>query len=160
MKNDSGIRIFVDAHVFDGEFQGTRTFIKEIYTIFARKNDVQLYLGAHNIDNLKESFSESENVHFVKYKSTSTLRRLLYETPAIIKKYDIQYAHFQYISPIQKDCKFIVTIHDLLFIEYPREFPFLYRWTRRLIFKISAVKADIVTTVSQYSKSSIQKHFG
>jgi glycosyltransferase involved in cell wall biosynthesis len=160
MKKNPVIRIFVDAHVFDGEFQGTRTFIKGIYTILARKDDVQLYLGAHNTDNLKKDFSESGNVHFVKYKSTSGFWRLLYETPAIIKKYNIQYAHFQYISPLQKGCKFIVTIHDLLFIDFPREFPFLYRSIRSLIFKISAVNADIVTTVSQYSKSSIQKHFG
>ncbi len=119
------------------------------------------YIWAHTIhDNLKKEFAGSGNVHFVKYKSTASLQRLLYETPAIIKEYNIQYAHFQYISPFRKRCKFIVTIHDLLFIDYPREFPFIYRWTRRFIFKRSALKADIVTTVSQYSKNAIQKHFG
>lgn len=56
MNNNSGIKIFVDAHVFDGEFQGTRTFIKGIYTILARHDDVQLYLGASNTDNLKKNF--------------------------------------------------------------------------------------------------------
>lgn len=160
MNNNSCIRIFVDAHVFDGEFQGTRTFIKGIYTILAQNQDIQLYLGARNIDNLKKDFPALDNIHFVRYRSTSSVRRLFYEIPVLIKKYNIHYAHFQYISPPRKTCKFIVTIHDLLFIDYPREFPFLYRWTRAFIFRRSALKADIVTTVSQYSKNSIQKHFG
>jgi glycosyltransferase involved in cell wall biosynthesis len=160
MKNNSVIRIFVDAHVFDGEFQGTRTFIKGLYTLLARKDNIELYLAAYNTDNLKKDFPGPGNIHFVKYKSTSKLQRLLYETPALIRKYKIQYAHFQYISPLQKGCKFIVTIHDLLFIDYPQDFPFLYRWSRRLMFKRSAARADIVTTVSQYSRSAIQRHFG
>ena len=160
MTNNSAIRIFVDAHVFDGEFQGTRTFIKGIYTILARKEHVELYMGAHNIANLKKDFSDLGIVHFVQYKSASSLKRLFYEIPAIIRKYDIHYAHFQYISPLQKSCKFIVTIHDLLFLDYPGEFPFLYRLPRSSIFRISAIRADIVTTVSKYSRCSIQKHFG
>ena len=159
MKSNLPIRIFVDAHVFDGEFQGTRTFIKGIYTMLALKKDLHIYLGAHNVDILKREFSPSANISLVKYKSKSSMVRLLYEIPALIRKYKIHYAHFQYISPIQKPCKFIVTIHDLLFIDYPQEFPYFYRWTRTFIFKQSSVTADILSTVSQYSKDSIKRHF-
>lgn len=159
MKSSLPIKIFVDAHVFDGEFQGTRTFIKGIYTILAAKADVHLYLGANNIDILKTEFPAASNISYIKYKSKSSLGRLLYEIPAIIKKHNIQYAHFQYISPLRKTCKFIVTIHDLLFIDYPQEFPFLYRWIRTVIFRLSSVRADILSTVSQYSKECIHKHF-
>jgi glycosyltransferase involved in cell wall biosynthesis len=159
MESNSRLKIFVDAHVFDGEFQGTRTFIKGIYSILATKPDLQLFLGAHNIDTLKKEFSENGNISFIKYKNKSSLRRLLFEIPSLIKKHHIRYAHFQYISPVIKNCKFIVTIHDLLFIDYPQEFPLLYRITRSVIFRLSAVRADIVSTVSQYSKSSMHRHF-
>ena len=144
MNSDGSIKIFVDAHVFDGEFQGTRTFIKGIYSILAEKSDLQIFLAAHDIENLRSEFAKNEKIVFIQYKTRSSLTRLLYEIPSILRKYEIHYAHFQYISPFIKRCRYIVTIHDLLFMEYPREFPLLYRLTRSIIFKRSTATADIV----------------
>ena len=159
MKMGDAIKLFVDAHVFDDEFQGSRTFIKEIYSILSTKDDVHVYLGAYNTDNLKKYFQDAKNISFVKYKSTSHFIRLIYDIPVIIKKYKIQYAHFQYIVPLFKNCKFIVTTHDLLFNEYPQEFSLLYRMVKNFLFKRGVKKANILTTVSEYSKRSIQKYF-
>jgi glycosyltransferase involved in cell wall biosynthesis len=153
------IRLFVDAHVFDKGFEGTRTFIKGIYSEMANYNDVELFLAAADVENLKRSF-HGKNIVFIKYKTSGSFLRLAYEIPAMIRKYKIDYAHFQYVSPWIQNCKFIVTTHDLLFKEYPQVFPWHYRIMRSFLFKQSAVKADILTTVSEYSKQSIQKHFG
>ena len=152
------IRLFVDAHVFDKGFEGTRTFIKGIYSEMANYNDVELFLAAQDVENLKKAFPE-KNIRFIKYK-TSGFLRLMYEMPAIIRRYEIDYAHFQYVSPWIQNCKFIVTTHDLLFKEYPQEFPWHYRMMRSYLFKRSAVKANILTTVSEYSKESIHRQFG
>lgn len=159
MKTQVTIKIFVDAHVFDGKYQGSRTFIKEIYNILAAKEDVQLYLGAYDTGNLQQYFAGNENIHFVRYRSRSAFIRLIYDIPSIIKKHGIQYAHFQYIIPPLKNCRFIVTTHDLVFNESPQDFPLLYRLFKNFLFKRSAKKADILTTVSSYSKRSIQKFF-
>src|SRR5882724_11334972 len=121
------VKLFVDAHVFDGKYQGTRTFIKEIYTIIAQKPGILLYLGANDTDNLKKYFPEQPNIFFIKYKSSSGLVRLVSDIPSIIKKNGIQYAHFQYIVPPIKNCRFIDTVHDVIFNEYPDEFSFIYR---------------------------------
>ena len=102
MESNSGIRIFVDAHVFDGEFQGTRTFIKGIYTILARKNDVQLYLGAHNTGNLKKDFSGLGNVHFVKYKSTVNPAEATLRNPCHNKKIQHTICAFSIHFPASK----------------------------------------------------------
>lgn len=157
---DVRTRIFVDAHCFDTEYQGTRTFIKGIYSFLAQKQNVHLFLGSFDNDNLKKAFPVSSNVTFVQYKSKSTFLRLAIEIPFTVRKYKIHYVHCQYITPFIKNCKHIVTIHDVLFEEYPKEFPAGYRLIRKFLFKRSARKADIVTTVSGYSKKSIQKHFG
>ncbi|HYM93737.1 MAG TPA: glycosyltransferase family 1 protein, partial [Chitinophagaceae bacterium] len=151
--------MFADAHVFDKEYQGTRTFIKEIYTHLAQKKDLAIYLGAYDIDNLRNIFSGFDNIHFLKYKSRSRFKRLLYDIPSVLGKYKIDYAHFQYISPLVKKCKYIVTIHDLLIYEYPKEFPLSYKILKKILFKRSASRADILTTVSAYSKKSIEKYF-
>ncbi len=160
MKSSGTIKLFVDAHVFDGKYQGSRTFIKELYSIIATMQDVQLHMGAYDINNLKNIFGDAGNIQFIKYRSRSAFIRLAFDIPRIIKRYQVDFAHFQYISPLFKNCRFIVTTHDLVFNEFPKEFPLWYRLVKNRLFKISAKKADILTTVSDYSKKSIEKYFG
>ena len=160
MMPNKAIRLFADAHVFDGEHQGSRTNIKELYTRLALNSSLQLFMAAYDIDNLKKEFSGCNNITFIKYTTKSSVWRLLVQIPALIKKYKIDYAHFQYIVPLYKNCRFIVTIHDALFNDYPQFFPSLYRWQKNLLYGLAAKRADILTTVSDYSKQTIMKHFG
>ncbi len=152
--------IFVDAHVFDKEHQGTKTFIREIYRRMSQKPDIRLILAANNIQNLKDEFGESANIEFVKYQSTSAYKRLGVELPKILKSLKPDYAHFQYVVPPVKYCKYIVTTHDLLFRDFPNEFPLSYRVSKNILFQYSLNKSDVITTVSEYSKQAISKHYG
>ncbi len=153
------LKLFVDTHVFDGKFQGTRTYLEGIYTNMVRHRDVDFYFAAQNLDNLKAVFGEAENIHYVKLNSTNSIIRLAVEIPSIIKHLNIDYAHFQYISPLRKVCKEIVTIHDLLFLDYPEYFPKTYKVKNGFLFKRSARRADILLTVSQFSREEITRHF-
>ena len=158
----STVKIFVDAHVFDDEYQGTRTFIRGLYSVIAYENQFQLYFAAKNIENLKYELREIcdfSNVHFLQLKSNNKFTRLLFEIPRLIKVNEIDFAHFQYIVPPIKNCKYIVTIHDLLFMDYKREFSLFYRLSKRFLFKYAALRSEFVTTVSNYSRDAIKKHF-
>jgi glycosyltransferase involved in cell wall biosynthesis len=157
MNNDSRINLFVDAHVFDQLPQGTLTFIREIYLQIAGRPGIRLFLGAHDTDRLAGVFPPGESVVLVKYASTSGLSRLLFEVPAIIRKYDIDYAHFQYMTPLWKNCKQIVTVHDVIFNDFPDEFSRWYRMRKRLLYGLAAWRSDILTTVSDFSGASIRK---
>lgn len=150
------IKIFVDAHVFDGIPQGTVTYLAGLYSELIKDSRFQLYIGS-NEKVTAESFLGSNNFVHIKYNTHSKLKRLLYTIPKALKENKIDYAHFQYIAPIQKPCKYIITIHDLLFLEYSKSFPFLYRIKNAILFYISGKRADIVTTVSAYSKESIHR---
>lgn len=154
----SRIKILVDAHVFDGEFQGSRTFIENIYKALINNysDKFQFYFAAHNIATLKKIFGEEHE--YLQLKSTNKYSRLLFEFPSLIKQYKIDWAHFQYISPLFKTCKYIVTCHDVLFERYPQYFPLSYRLSKHLLFKRSAKNSDLLTTVSRYSKNEIA-HF-
>lgn len=156
------MRLLIDAHVFDEAPQGTRTYIKGIYTaMLAMEIDgLELYFCARDIDNLKKEFGEHRQAHYVQLKATSSIVRLAIEFPFIILKHKIHVAHFQYVSPLIKCCKEVVTIHDVLFLDFPNYFPFSYRFINGLLFKWSALKADLVLTVSSFSKQAIRKHFG
>jgi len=159
MTEKPSIKLFIDAHVFDNEHQGSRTFIKELYNHLACRKDIEFYFGAFNVEILKQNFPRLENIHFIKYRFRKSILRLLFDIPSIIKQYGIGYAHFQYIVPLQKNCCFIVTTHDVLFNDFPKNFSFWYRFNKNLLYKNAAEKADILTTVSEYSKATLQKYF-
>lgn len=161
MTSHSNIKLFIDGHSFDKEFQGTRTFIREIYYEMSKLTDkVSFYIGANDIENLKKEFAFMRNCHFVQYSSSSAMQRLNVDIPRIIKKHGIQLAHFQYIAPFRKYCNYIVTTHDILFNDFKEEFSLSYRVVRNLLFRYSIQRADIKTTVSDYSKNRISYHYG
>jgi glycosyltransferase involved in cell wall biosynthesis len=153
------IKIFVDCHVFDGSFQGTRTYIQGLYQELVKDENFQFYFAASDIDNLKSIFGNQNNVIFLKYSVKNKFLRLLFNIPYLIFKHKINFAHFQYIvSPI-KLCKYIVTTHDVLFIDYPKYFSVLNRILNPFLYIHGAKSAKIRLTVSEYSKGQISQHF-
>jgi glycosyltransferase involved in cell wall biosynthesis len=154
-------KLFVDAHTFDENHQGIRTFLKGIYEeIDLNPNQVEVILVANKIENLKKEF-KNQNFKYIKLKYENKYLRLAYEIPKLIKTHNIDFAHFNYFLPLflSRKCKYIVTIHDILFIDYPQFFPKRYQLINTFLFKRSARKADMLTTVSEYSRERIIKHF-
>lgn len=158
MKENRPIKLFADAHVFDNEYQGSRTFIKEIYSRLSLKENIELYLGAYDTEKLKKVFSNLPSSRFLKYPGRSRFTRLAYHIPYLLKRYKMDYAHFQYILPPTKSCSYIVSIHDVLFNDYPEEFSLSYRLFKNWLFRRAAHNADIITTVSAFSHNSILQH--
>ncbi|MEI7525263.1 MAG: glycosyltransferase family 1 protein [Mariniphaga sp.] len=152
------IKLFVDAHVFDGIPQGTVTYLSGLYSELIKDERFILFVGSNDKSVAVLKLGSTNFIH-IQYKNESRIKRLLYTIPQILKSNEIDYAHFQYISPIQKRCKYIVTTHDLLFLEFPESFPLIYRIKNSILFYLSAKRADVVTTVSQYSKESIHRFF-
>lgn len=152
-------KIFVDCHVFDGNFQGTTTYLKGLYSELIKDKSFHFFLAAKNTDSLQTLFGTHDNVTYVSYKSFNKFSRLLFDIPRIIKENKIDFAHFQYVTPPIKTCKYIVTIHDVLFLDFPEYFPLTYRIKNNFLFRNSAKRAEIVLSVSNYSRQQIQKHF-
>ena len=158
MLNNTKTKIFVDCHVFDKGFQGTRTYIQGLYLELIKDSKKDFYLAAYDIKNLKQIFGEQDNLKYVKYYFKNPFIRLLFEIPGLIFKNKIDFAHFQYrVAPL-KLCKYIVTTHDVLFEDFPEDFPRLNRIQSFLTYKFSAKISDIIFTVSEYSKIQIEKH--
>ncbi len=153
--------LLVDAHTFDENHQGIRIFIKGIYSALdVNPSQLQVVLVANNIKKLKKEFEHQENFNFIALKSRNKYLRLAYEIPKLIKRHNFNYAHFNYYLPLflNSSCQYIVTIHDVLFIDFPSFFPLKYRLINTFLFKRSAKKANIITTVSEYSAERIKKN--
>src|SRR5215207_669994 len=93
------IRILVDGHCFDSEYGGSQTFLRELYKRLAIYPGLQIFIAAYDTARLKTIFPSSPSIVFVPYQSRSRYFRLLLDIPYLIRRYKIQIAHFQYITP-------------------------------------------------------------
>jgi glycosyltransferase involved in cell wall biosynthesis len=161
MMAEKPIRIFVEAHTYDQIFEGVRTYISGVYRSLLKlyPKDVECYFAAKNVDVLMADFGQYPNAKFLSYSNNSKAYRFLYEIPKLTKQIQADYVHLQYVVPLFHSGKSIVTIHDLLFNDFPKEFPLSYKISRNLFFSLSAYRADILTTISKYSSSQLQYYY-
>lgn len=152
------IKILIEGHLFDDSFQGSLSYISNLYYQLQFDDRFELYIISNNRNDIL-SKSNLRTFNHIKYRFKFKLLRLMIEIPYVIHKLNIDYAHFQYVTPIYKNCKFIVTIHDLLFLEFKNYFSLKYRYSRFIPFYFSAIRSDFVTTVSNYSILSLKKYF-
>lgn len=153
------MKLFVDCQLFDKGFQGTRTYLEGLYKELIKDKSIDFYFASKNPKNLEPIFGLHQNVFYVAYKSKNPIFRLLIDIPRLLYKYKIDYAHFQYRVPPIKVCKYVVTIHDVLFIDFPELYSTYTRKSYYHTFKKSATQSDIIFTVSEYSKEKIKAHF-
>ena len=84
--DNSKIKIFVDCHVFDNGFQGTRTYIQGLYQELAKDENILFYFAANDIENLESVFGAKKNIKFLKYTFKNKFLRLLLNIPYLIIK--------------------------------------------------------------------------
>lgn len=159
-KNNGKINLLVDGHFLSGIKQGSRTYIIGLYTALIDQygDYYNVFVSGHKKADVLDNLNIPEE-NFIPYKSDSNLRRLTIELPKIISNHNIDFAHFQQIAPAYKNCKFITTVHDVLFNDYPEQFSMLFRLSRNFLFNRSISKSEIKLTVSDYSKSKISSYF-
>jgi len=159
---DKRTKIFVDAHILDKGYHGTHTFVRELYTeLLEGYPDLDIYFGTYDTALVQSIFPQVEASHLLPYKKRRpVVLRFLLDIPAYIRQYKFDFAHYQYLS-VQwpNSCISIVTLHDVLYNDYPDDFPFAYRMIRKTLFGNSIRRAGIKTTVSGYSKDRISLHY-
>ncbi|MEM5529411.1 glycosyltransferase family 1 protein [Gammaproteobacteria bacterium AS21] len=153
------IKILVDAHVLDGKYQGTSSYIAGLYSAIAKTGQCELYAATEKEASMQKYFNGVSNINWVPLKASGKFTRLSTEFDRISKAVKPDYSHFQYITPLIKREKWINTIHDVLFLDFPQEFPLKYRLQNHALFRLSALRSDVLTTVSDYSRYRISHHF-
>ncbi len=159
------MRLLIDAHVFDGKYQGSRTYLEGLYkAVIELVNEkglrLELFFAAGNVALLRSVFGDHDFVHYLKLPPGTRLLRLGWHYPRLLRRWEIDVAHFQYVLPFYRGCKYINTIHDLLFLDFPEYFSFAYRIARAPAFRWSHRNSALVLTVSDYCRQRIIHHYG
>ena len=156
------IRLLVDARVLEGEAQGSATYLRELYSAFmeAYNDEYTLFFAGEDEKTIREHFEAHHDFTFIPLTTSGRFKLYGQVFPRLIREWKIDWAHFQYMVPFVRKCKYIVTTHDVLFLDFPQQFPWTYRTSRRILFKLAFWNSDAKITVSDYSKQAIARHFG
>lgn len=156
-------RIGVDFHTWDGIFQGSRSHVLGLYRqaiVQAPDLDFVFFLG--DTASLRAAHPEfaAPNVQLVSMPHGRAVWRLAVQLPWLRLRHGIDLLHMQYRLPLLPlgDCA--VTIHDVLFETYPQFFPKTFVWQSQLTFRHAARHADVLFSVSEFSKQDIARHYG
>lgn len=151
--------ILVDGHVLDGKPQGSSAYIAGLYSAVADSGMVNVKMAAHSADSLCRWNLERPGIDWVPLTSTNRYQRLAVELAGLQARTGADFSHFSYITPLVKRSRWILSLHDLLFLDLPKHFPLGYRLKNQALFRASVIRSDIVLTISEYSRDAIRRHF-
>ncbi len=152
-------RVGIDAHVLDGKFQGSRTYVEAILTEIGRldqRNRYVIYSG--NPEQTRAQFG-FVNFEHRRIALGSAIPRLLLFWPWALYRDRLDVLMTQYIAPPLFPGRQFVVIHDVLFESHPWMFPAAQRLRLRLLCGLSARLATTIFTVSEYSATEIAQRY-
>ncbi|MFH1373069.1 MAG: glycosyltransferase family 1 protein [bacterium] len=150
------MKIGVDCHVLAGKFQGSRTYLENLYREVVKLDNHNKYLF---FGHWRGHYPFGGPDRHVEYRSPSRLKRLTYQTRPLIRQHDIELFHSTYISPLLMPCDRLLTVHDLLFETHPQFFKKAFVWRSRMLVRRSAVRARQVHTISQYCRQILVEQY-
>lgn len=155
-------RIGVDFHVADGIFQGSRTYLMEIFPrLITISPEFEFFLFLEDVEGLRQSSSvfSLPNVHLVNMPHANPIKRLCWQLPLMQKKFQLDLLHVQYVMPFPNNCPCMVSLHDVIFESYPQYFTPLFRLRSMVLIRLSALRAAHLFTISDFSKEEIHRHY-
>ena len=155
-------RVGVDLHTLEGLYQGSRTHCLELFSrlpVRLPEVDFFFFFDKHQVSSqLAQRFTQ-RNTCLVNMPHRAAALRLGVQLPWLTARHKIDMLHMQYICPPILTAKTIVTIHDVLFEDYPQYFKPTFRIRSRILFRRSAESAESVVTVSNYSKDALERQY-
>ena len=160
---ETRLRIGVDLHTLEGLHQGSRTHCLELFSrVPAALPGSQFFFFADlpHCDTRALEKLTAPNVEFVAMPHRNPVERLLRQLPSLASRHRLHLLHTQYIAPPRLPCASALTVHDILFENFPQFFTRMFCLRSRLLVRRSARRADIVYSVSEFSKGELVKRYG
>ncbi|MCR4314316.1 MAG: glycosyltransferase family 4 protein [Candidatus Uhrbacteria bacterium] len=140
---------------------------KNRYVLFLKKKGQWVEPAVAPADNVGAMAGEEVEKRIADVHWYTIKEQLL--MPRLIDREKLDLIHFPHWNvPLLLRTPFVVTIHDLILLEEPRSakvttrHPFIFFLKRigyRIVLKSALKRARAIITVSQYTKSSILRHF-
>jgi len=156
----SKLRIGIDVHSLGGQQGGNETYYHELVkglVALPSQHELVLY---YTKDSARERVSANGHISLERLRPRHPLLRIPLTLPWRARADRLDIFHAQHVIPPFISCKTVTTIPDIAYEHFPEAFPRSQRiWMKQLI-RSSAIKADHIITVSEYSKCDIARTYG
>jgi len=159
-ENLGNMKIGIDCHNLEIKRTGTGRYLMNLLKYWAKENaDFILYFKNHIPDDISQSGNFQKKI----LKSNSDVLFMHYFLPKAAKKdgLDVLFCP-NYIAPIFYKGNIALALHDIIYEARPD----LYDWPSvfdkillKKVSKISAKKAKVIFTCSEFGKNEIIKHY-
>lgn len=154
-------RVGVDAHVLDGKYQGTRTWVTELLRRApALAPDLTFVAYSGDPARTRRVVGEDVAVEHRLLPPGGAVGRNLRFWPRAMREDHLDLLVTQYFSPPRYARRQLVVVHDVLFATHPEFFDARTRWRNHLLVGWAARRAGTVATVSEYSRAQIARVYG
>ncbi|MHC1791190.1 glycosyltransferase family 4 protein [Solidesulfovibrio sp.] len=155
------MRVGLDLHTLGGIRQGSRTYIAALAARLpaaAPDIDFVFYVGDAGRAAARELAGDAPNVS-VRPIPPGRFARLIAPFPRRLRR-EVDVFHCQYMAPLTPTVPCVITLHDILHETMPQYFPKGLSRLMRLLYPISARRAAMVLTVSDYCRGEIVARYG
>lgn len=149
------MKILLDAHTLGSELGGNERYIRGLLAGFeciGAKESICLALSpgvfANRVKNLPGWMAES-------FSSDRRLIRLFSDFRRILASGEQDLLHVSGVAPPLGNSPTLVTVHDLLFEDFPTYFPVSQVIAFKAAFRLSVARAAHVITVSEYTRDRL-----
>lgn len=153
-------RIGINSRLIQGRETGIPKYIKKLYQAIQILDEQNEYIFFQTKDNCKIGKTRTLNI------PNNLLFSVLYDLFLIHilivrEKIDIFHAP-AHILPLfrRKSCKYILTVHDLSFMRFPKQNKLFFTIYYKVMVKRSIKQADHIIVDSLNTKRDIRKYFG
>lgn len=158
------MKIAIDAHNLENEQTGVARYLLNMLNVWRNRNDNHQYiLYFQNKIPANEILNSHKFIKKIVKNSLGIKSNALWQHftfPKALKKNNIDILFSpSYISPLFYKGKLAIVLHDICYEAHPEWFSPVNRFLLKEISKYSAKKANIVFTVSEYSKKEIVKYY-
>lgn len=151
------MKVIIDCHVNNGIFQGTRTVLENSLPLLI-KNQPDIDFGLLDLPE-KPALDGNKNVQFLSAPFKRGSLNYLWGFKRVCEARKADIFHSQYIAPLfMGKTKTVVTIHDVLFLDFKQYFPLKHSTMQRIALKHTSRNADMILTVSEYTKNRLLYH--
>ena len=150
------LRVGFDARII--AWPGLGTYSRNLLKQFSTFPDLEVYCFFN--DETSDLIPEAENLHKVPLNEKIFTSRNRKKINRMINECDCDIFHAPHpVSLTTPDCPFIVTIHDIIPLLYPRTVPLRLRRVCRSMIKHAVSESDHIITAAEASKSSLLAHY-
>tara|TARA_B110000259_G_scaffold8037_1_gene8772 strand:+ start:4728 stop:5831 length:1104 start_codon:yes stop_codon:yes gene_type:complete len=156
------MKLFIDGYHLGLKKHGVQKFLSGLIDGLSQFNPgTKIFVGVKKteLEGLTEVF-KGTSVVLMPY-STIGILRLIFDIPLILKKNKISTFYGQYFIPIftSKSIRYFITVHDILYEDYPKFYSTFYILSRRYLINRSAKRSVKIFTISIFSKERLNTKY-